>query len=165
MMAQTELKRLKDYPLDEWMEAADGCDLCGERAWVKVTWVDESGDYGEAYFKTPHRPDCPNFRDAYESWDDPWVDYPDEPRETPKPVPERREIAGWEWSERTITLAGREWTTLKARANIGPCLNCMKLVVGVPLILWPSDGKVELDFCFSCAAELGILNHLKGGRT
>ena len=160
-MAQAELKRLKDYPLNEWMEAADGCDLCGEKARVMVTWVDESGDFGEIHYKTPHKHDCPALYDAYESWDDPWVDYPDKPREEPKPVPERVDSAGWEFSDRTITLAGREWSTLKSRVNIGPCLSCWKLVVGVPLILWPGDGEVELDFCFSCAAELGILESLR----
>jgi len=34
-------------------------------------------------------------------------------------------------------------------------------VVGVPLILWPGDGDVELDFCFRCAVELGVLESLR----
>jgi len=31
----------------------------------------------------------------------------------------------------------------------------------VPPILWPGDGEVELDFCFNCAAELGVLESLR----
>ena len=163
-MAQAELKRLRDYPLNEWMEAADGCDLCGEKAMVMLTWVDESGDFGEVHYKTPHKPDCPDLYDAYESWDDPWVDYPDEPREAPKPVPERIDEVGWEWSNRSVIIAGKTYTALKSRANIGPCLGCGKLVVGGHLILWPEDGEVELDFCFKCAKELGILDQVLGRR-
>ena len=37
------MKRLKDYPLEEWMEAADGCEYCGANDKVMVTWVDETG--------------------------------------------------------------------------------------------------------------------------
>ena len=140
-MAQAYIKWLKDYPLNEWMEAADGCDLCGKKVMVMVTWVDESGDYGDVHVQRQHKDSCPDpemcgFGDLVD-------------------------VAGWEFSDRTITLAGREWPTLKSRVNIGPCLNCWKLVVGVPLILWPGDGDVELDFCFSCAAELGILDSLR----
>lgn len=161
MMAQSELKRLKDYPLNEWMEASDGCESCGARHQVKVTWVDESGDYGEVLIKTEHRPDCPDLIQEYELWDDPWRGVDGEPLDSPKPPPERIDIAGWEWSDRKIPIDGREWTALKSRANIGPCLNCGKLVVGIPLILWPESGEVELDFCFKCAGELGILTRLR----
>ena len=140
MMVQVEVKRLKDYPLNEWMEAADGCDLCGEKDRVMVTWVDESGDSGDVHVQHQHKDDCPD-PEMYGFGD-------------------HVDMAGWEFSDRTITLKGREWPTLKARGNIGPCLSCWKLIVGVPLILWPDDGEVELDFCFGCAVELGILDQL-----
>jgi hypothetical protein len=141
---QSQVKRLKDYPRNEWLEAADGCDLCGAKARVMVTWVDESGDQGDVHVQHRHDVDCP----------DPEM----------HGFGEDLDVAGWEFSDKTITLAGREWSTLKSRINIGPCLNCWRLVVGVPLILWPEDGDVELDFCFDCAGELGILDRLKGGR-
>lgn len=35
-----QIRRLRDYPLNEWMEAADACEHCGEKALVMVTWVD-----------------------------------------------------------------------------------------------------------------------------
>ena len=151
IVEQSTLKRLRDFPRDTWMEAADGCDVCGGPYMVKVTWVDDSGDYGDVLVKAHHRDDCPEVPgigpygpDMSESWD-------------------RHDIAGWEYAEETVVVAGREWTPLKARANVGPCLNCGALIVGTPLILFLDEGmKGELDFCFRCA-ELGILNHL-GGR-
>lgn len=139
------IKQLKDYTLNEWMDAADGCDLCGEKARVMVTWVDESGDYGDVVIEHRHKDDCP----------DPEM----------CGFGEHMDLIGWKFSERTISIAGREWYTLKGRMNIGPCLNCWKLVVGVPLILFPEDGKVELDFCFKCAEELGVLDLLKPSET
>jgi hypothetical protein len=72
-----------------------------------------------------------------------------------------QDFAGWEFSDRMMTIARKELPTLKSRLNIGPCLNCWKLVVGVPLILLAQDGSVEIDFCWSCAEELGILDQLK----
>ena len=144
-MAQAGLRRLRDYPLNEWMEAADGCDLCGEKARVMVTWVDESGNFGDVHVQHQHKDDC---------LDPEMCGFGD-----------HIDVAGWEFSERDLGIAGREWPTLKSRANIGPCLSCWKLVVGVPLILWPSDGDVELDFCFKCAEELGILDLLKPSET
>lgn len=128
--------------MDEWMEAADGCDVCGERARVRVTWVDESGDFGDVCVRRRHRSDCLDPETGG------FQDYID--------------VVGWEWSDRKIAVGGREWTALKSRANVGPCLGCGGLVVGVPLILWPEDGGVELDFCFRCAEELGILDLLTG---
>ena len=136
----SDMRRLKDYPLGEWMEAADGCEFCGAKHMIKVTWVDETGGFGEVLIRTDHKGDCLEF---------------------PLHIDERGDIAGWEWSDHKITIAGSEWTALKTRANIGPCLSCGKLVVGVPLILWPGDGEVELDFCFKCAEEIGILDLMK----
>lgn len=141
------MKELKDYPLDEWMEAADGCDYCGAKYEVMVTWVDKTGKFGDVTYRIKHEDGCPDRFD----------DFTGEPIGD---VVEDVDVAGWEFSERVIPLAGRKWLTLKSRVNIGPCLNCWKLVVGVPLILFPEDGKVELDFCFKCAEELGILNLL-----
>ena len=52
---------------------------------------------------------------------------------------------------------------LKARGNIGPCLACSCLVVGVPLILFIDEGrKGEFDFCFKCASGLGLLEEIVG---
>ena len=148
-MSQKEFKRLKDYPLDEWMEAADGCEFCGAKYQVKVTWVDESGDFGDVETRIEHDLSCPEVLNSLMG----------------VYCIEDQDIAGWEWSDRKITIVGRKWLALKSRANIGPCLSCGKLIVGVPLILWPKDGEVEADFCFKCGKELGILDQLLGGRT
>jgi len=126
------------------MEAADGCEFCGAKYQVKVIWVDESGDFGDIETKIEHDLGCPevlsSFMGVY--------------------CIENQDLAGWEWSDRRITLSAREWPTFKSHTNIGICINCKKFVVGVPLILWPQDGEVELDFCFGCAEDLGILSLL-----
>ena len=136
------MRRLKDYPLNEWLEAADKCDMCGAQRYVKVTWVDETGDFGEVETRVDHEENCADLDFSMD------------------PVDHSFDFAGWEYSHNVIKIAGREWPTFKSRGNVGICLNCEKFVVGIPLIMWPEDGDVELDFCFKCAEELGILNLL-----
>jgi hypothetical protein len=137
-------KLLKDYPQDEWMEAADGCEFCGAKHMVKIAEVDETGktgNFGLVVIKTEHGEDC--------------LELPDE----------REDIAGWDFMDTPHTLLGKEYYPLSSTANIGPCLECGKLVVGVPLILFIEEGRGgELDFCFECAEKLGILKALTGGR-
>jgi len=148
-MAQKLLKRLKDFSLDTWIEAADTCPMCGGPYMVKVTWVDETGNFGDIMVKAHHRDDCsdileigPYGPDMGESWD-------------------RHDIAGWEYADETVTFAGVEWTPLKAKGNVALCLNCMRFVVGVPIVLYLDEGrKGELDFCDACALDLGILDIL-----
>ena len=144
MMTQAELTRLKDYPLNEWMEAADGCQYCKAKTKVMVTWVDESGDFGEVHIQHQHEDDC---LDQEQEFGD------------------HIDVAGWEFNPRAmVVVAGRAWTPLKACANVGPCLNCGALVVGVPLILFLDEGwKGELDFCWNCSEELGLLDTITGG--
>lgn len=142
------MKCLKDYPLREWLEAADGCEFCGAKYEVQVTLVDESGDFGEVSYRIRHQDDCPERYGEF---------MPGTLHSGLESYGEVLDGVGWKFSHRVLKIAGREWPTLKSRANIGPCLSCWKLVVGVPLILWPEDGEVELDFCFKCAEELGIL--------
>lgn len=141
-MNEGQEKRLKDYPLKEWMDAADGCDYCGEKARVKVLEVDKTGNYGSIQIQHRHKPGCMEIVDSIPPDIRGFRDYVD--------------VVGWEFSDRPITLVGREWPALKSRANIGPCLNCWKLIVGVPIILFPNE-EVELDFCHECVKELGIL--------
>ena len=136
------MKRLKDYPLEEWMEAADGCEYCGAKDRVMVTWVDETGDFGEVHVQRQHKDDCLDKEEGGDYFD----------------------MVGWEYSHKVIKIAGREWPTFKSRCNVGPCLNCWKLVVGVPLILCPGKGDVELNFCLDCAKELDILDSLSRGK-
>lgn len=136
------LKRLKDFPLKVWQPAADTCEYCGAEYRVRVTWVDKTGNFGDIEFASEHNPDC--MRDMAGEIE--------------------LESGGWEFAERTITLGGVEWTPLKTRANVGPCLKCGRLIVGIPLILFLDQGRLgELDFCFSCAEKLGILAQLLKG--
>jgi len=72
------------------------------------------------------------------------------------------DVAGWEYMKEPFKFNGREYYPLKCRANIGLCLECGKLIVGAPLILFIEEGrKGELDFCWSCAKKLGILEMMR----
>jgi len=145
-MEQRLLKRLRDFPRDTWSEAADRCPVCGGLYMVKVTWVDDDGDLGDVLVKAYHREDCPEVievgpygYDVGEGWD-------------------RHDIAGWEYAEEAVTVAGVEWMPLRSKANVALCLHCQRLVAGIPVVLYLDEGdKGELDFCDNCAKELGIL--------
>lgn len=108
-----------------------------------MTWVDKTGTYGDVEYSANHKSDC--LRDIASETE--------------------TDMAGWLFAEKTIFLGGVEWTPLKARGNVGPCLNCGRLVVGIPLILFIAEGKGgELDFCFKCAVKLGFLAQLLKGK-
>jgi len=137
-------KLLKDYPLNEWIEAADGCEFCGAKYQVRSTRVDPDENMGDVEYRITHTEDCPE--GYYEEGDyDP-------------ALAANFDVAGWTYKEKPIKFRGLELYPLESRANIGPCLLCGKLVVGVPLILFIDEGRGgQLDFCFRCAEEKGIL--------
>ena len=151
-MEQRLLKRLKDFPRDTWMEAADKCPVCEGPYMYKVTYVDDEGNLGDILVKAHHREDCPEVLemgpygpDMGDSWD-------------------RRDLVGWEYAEESVTVAGVEWMPLRAKANVALCLNCQELVVGIPIVLYLDEGeKGELDFCERCAKDLGVLDALTRG--
>ena len=136
---------LKDYPRGEWMYSADVCDVCGARSQVKVKEVQSDGLYGVVEIVERHGPGCPMRFEAHPC--------------------ERSDQAGWEYACESVELFGREFTPLNVRGNVAPCLCCGKLIVGVPLILFLDEGRGgELDFCFGCALELGIIDKLRSGK-
>ena len=126
------MKRLKDYPLNQWLEAAGECPQCQSKSvQAMVTWVDESGDIGDVSLKCLV---C-GFTDS--------------------------DIAGWIIGSQTHLILGKRYLPLTSRANVGPCVACEKIVVGVPLILFIEEGRDgEFDFCFSCAEKQGILESI-----
>jgi len=137
-------KLLKDYPRFEWFEAADGCDTCGSKAKVMITHVDEKGFLGDVQWRIFHKPDC---LEAYD--------------EETLGIDAYEDVAGWEFMPNPFTFRGKQYYPLKSRANIGPCLSCGRLIIGVPLILFIEHGeKGELDFCWHCVKKLGILESL-----
>ena len=146
-MVQGGLRLLGDYPRGTWIEAADGCDVCGARHQVRLLGVE--GPYGEAQVRITHRPHCPAACD-----EDP--EGPDGYR-----VRGRRESAGWEYCGQSVVLGGREWTPIAARAGVSLCLGCGRLVVDSLIILFVDEGRGgELDLCLGCALELGVLENL-----
>jgi len=123
------IKRLKDYPVGEEFDAADECKCCSATLKVTIKEIDETGDFG---YLTWSCPTCSRSGD---------------------------DIVGWVFADEPITILGKQFYPIVSRANVGPCLNCWKLVIGVPLILFPNESS-QLDFCFPCANELGILKSL-----
>lgn len=125
---------LKIFPLNIPFDAADECQNCGGKLRVKI----------EAALERTHHSvgnvswECQQCGDSGE------------------------DIVGWQLAEEPVKILGKEFYPIISRANVGPCLNCGKLVIGAPLILFLDEGrKGELDFCFSCAEKLGILDQLK----
>jgi len=138
-------KQLKDFPFWEWFEAVDGCDFCGAKYQVRVTYVDDSGYFGDVEYRVSHAEDC--------------AERFDEELNTAESI---FDMAGWEFTDKPVTVLGKQFLPLKTRANIGPCLNCGKLVIGVPLILFIDEGRGgELDFCSLCFEKLGLWKELK----
>jgi len=140
-------KLLKDYPLNEWIEAADGCEYCKAKYQVRITWIDPEENVGDVEYRIRHEEDCLGKYDlrGVEILEDD-VD---------------ADIGGWTYMEKAIAFRGLNLYPLKSRANLGPCLICEKLVVGVPLILFIDEGRGgELNFCFGCAEEKGILREV-----
>ena len=137
-------KLLKDYPLNEWMDAADGCEFCKAKYQVKITFVDETGNFGDVVTRITHEEDCPERYDQGPDYSPVHIgDY---------------DSAGWAYKEKPITFRGLEFYPLEWHANIGPCLICEKLVIRAPLILFIDQGRGgELNFCFGCVEEKGIL--------
>jgi len=129
-------KRLKDFEIGKVYEAADECEDCGSKLEVIIREIDESGDYGWLEWR------CPECKESYD------------------------EIVGWELADESAIIFGMELYPILGRSNIGPCLICEKLIIGVPLILFPEGGDYEFDFCFECAYQKGLLKRLyvKGGK-
>lgn len=64
-------------------------------------------------------------------------------------------------ADKPTHFMGKQYYPFTARANIGICHACEKLIVGVPLILFLDQGrKGQLDFCHECAKERGIYKRL-----
>ena len=117
-------KGLKDFPLNKEFEVADKCTKCGSILIAKITDIDECGDFGSLEWRCP------------------------------KCLISDVEIVGWILADTPITAKGKQFYPIISRANIGPCLNCGKLVIGVPFMLFSENW--QLDFCFKCAEELDI---------
>jgi hypothetical protein len=139
------MKRLKDFPLNEWIDAADGCEYCDAKYAVRITDIDKSGNFGYLQYRIYHTDTCPlrllgEVEGDYEEGDD---------------------VVGWEFMSNPMIFSGKEIVPLKCRSNKGLCLSCEKIIISVPLMLFIDGGKGgQLDFCFGCARQLGVLENL-----
>ena len=87
-------KLLKDYPMNEWIEAADRCESCGVNYEVRVHWVDESGAFGDVEWRVSHKVECPEVTEYFAG--------------SPVTETSSMDIAGWEFMDEPITLRGEE---------------------------------------------------------
>jgi len=134
-------KILRDYPVAVWFEAADECECCKSKvpkqpdsstSWILTSYLE---------WRINHKPDCPEVTEYLEG----------------ALVTEisSMDFAGWEYMKEPFKFNGKEYYPLKSRANIGSCLECGKLIVGVPLIIFVEEGRRgELDFCFEYTQKL-----------
>jgi len=145
-------KLLKDFPKGEWFEAADGCEVCGAKYKVRVIDLDKDGTLGTVEWAITHKPDC----------SERFAEDMDEFIGNKEFTESDWDNAGWEFMPEPFTFQGKQYYPLKSRANIGPCLSCGRLIIGVPLILFIDKGrKGELDFCWSCVKRLGIMEMIR----
>jgi hypothetical protein len=131
-------KSLGDYPVDEWIEAAGGCDGCPARYQVRVLSLAARGQVGVLRTRIEHA-DC-------------WVG---------EGVCEEDEYTGWTFEGTTVEFAGRQYAAFASSTNIVPCLNCWKLICDMPLILFPGSGAYQLHFCMPCVKELNLFASMK----
>ena len=139
------MKLLKDYPQGQWIPAADACQSCGAPKEVRVTYVDDSGRAGSVEIRAHHRKDCFESAGEMEEGDD---------------------IAAWNFflprifiRNKAVSAYASWFYAFSDVSNISPCVNCWRLVTGVPLILFGPDQKNvqwEIHFCDDCVKLLGI---------
>jgi hypothetical protein len=137
-LGQSELKHLRDFPVDEWFEAADGCNYCGVRYRVMINMLEEGGLYGEVVVRDGHMPECFGASEV-----------------------DRLELAGWEYGSKRVTINGVTYRALWRRCDVTICLNCGRLIVDSPVVVFLDGGRHgELDFCQDCVEEFGLLDGL-----
>ena len=143
-------KLLKEFVRGSWLLAADSCEYCKIKYNVKIAHVNASNTDGIVEWDVHHKQDCSRRSDAE--------------REVGLDPETRMDTVGWTFSKDPVYVCGKTFYPLASRGNIGPCLNCGLLVVAAPLILFLGGrSRAELDFCWSCAENLGLLEaHTRG---
>ena len=141
-------KVLNEYPLDVWFEAADKCEFCGSKYEVRIHKVDESGCFGLVEWRITHKLHCPEVTEHFEGATVTEISCMD--------------VAGWKYMDKPFMFREKEYYPLKSKANIGPCLECGKLIVKAPLILFiDKERKGSLEFCWTCVKRNGILEGIR----
>jgi hypothetical protein len=133
-----ERKRLEDYRSEDRMPAADACE-CGGRYEVMLVNLDLEQQTGMARIRAAHRGHC-------------WT--LDGDLTAGGPQEEEEQVAGWGWRQETMDLMGVTYPLYDWFMDVVPCLACWRLIVGVPLLLFGSQGV--LAFCQTCLHERGL---------
>lgn len=135
-------RRLADYPVNQWIEAAGKCNFetddggeCGKPVEVKI--APHTEDPAASWMKI-------RCADGHEEEDGVGWDVPEQ------------------WHD--LEQVGKFFPLL-TRSNHAYCNLCGKIIVDVPLILWgphaPDDVKWELNFCFECVEKEKLLDRFK----
>ncbi len=128
------MRRIGDYPQGEWLEAADACQDCGAHFEVNIEDLVEA-DAATVRVRAAHRDGC--------EWaeEEPGAGVTD---------------AGWGLADVRIELGGQTYQLLDWYLDVMACCGCERLMVGVPLLIFPEGGILAL--CWSCAKQWGILD-------
>lgn len=135
-------KRLKDFPVGEWIRAAG---LCG-------------------YFDDEDSLECEGRTEVKigksEEADIAWMMIRCDNGHTDE------DVVGWKVGEKPVSLGKvGNFYPLLSRANNAYCASCGLIITGVPLILWgpnaPENVQWEVNFCWQCAGKLDLSRMLK----
>jgi hypothetical protein len=72
-------------------------------------------------------------------------------------------MAGWAWRQESLDLLGVTYPLYAWCLDVAPCLACWRLIVGVPRLLFGSQGM--LAFCHTCFEARGLRPFLQIGDT
>lgn len=147
--------RMKDYLGGGWIQAANDCDECRAPQEVRVVSVEMGGEEGVIEIRVRHTLGCPSLDD----------DMPEKYKKAQ--LLSHAETAGWVWTQHKWKIADKELYLFRMVGNHTICNNCLKFIVGVPLILWGPDRKEpewEAHFCNVCTKELKLDQLIFGGK-
>lgn len=139
-------KLISDFPLQRWLDAAK-CDECQTPYMVIFTFIDAKKNVGDIQYKCEHSAGCPQY--DFEG----------------SGVEEGSDMAGWEYGKGYMQLNGKIYPGYSSVLNKAPCMECGKMVLDIPLIMWSNDRLFEVHFCFPCARSNGILDRITANKS
>jgi hypothetical protein len=143
-----ERRTLEDYRSEGRLTAADVC-ACGGRYEVMLLNLDLEQQTGMARIWGQHRQGCGALDEALTC--------------VVQAVcqEEEEQVAGWGWRQESLDLLGVTYPLYAWFLDVMPCLVCWRLIVGVPLLLFGSQGV--LAFCHRCFEARGLGQFLRIG--
>lgn len=123
-------RRLEDFVLRGWADAADVCEECGVR--YRARAITAGHGYGSVEWRADHKPGCEL------AGDDGFGE------------------AGWDLGESLWAIGPeqRQYPAYLRHDEIVMCLECRRLITSVPL--WLFIGNLAWAFCLGCFPTVGL---------